>query len=275
DAAARAVGQLGAELGLDELEAASGIVRLANAEMVRALRVVTVNRGIDPREFALLPFGGAGPMHAAELAAEMGMSRLICPRAGGVLSALGLLASARRRDTAKTVMIEPGGLTQAAVAAAVGELRENLADGMDVHTETISYELRYQGQAFGLPVEAGPDASPAELTRRFAEAHERHYGFEVPDAPVELVAIRLALAGKPPELEPRAAEGEVEDSSRRVRFGGEWHEASVATGEPAAGAAFTGPAVLELPESTLVLPPGWRAEVDGHGSVLAALEEGP
>ena len=91
--------------GSTSFETATGIVRLANAEMVRALRVVTVNRGIDPREFALLPFGGAGPMHAADLAAEMGMARMICPRAGGVLSALGLLASARRRDTARTVMM--------------------------------------------------------------------------------------------------------------------------------------------------------------------------
>ncbi len=78
---------------------AEGIVRVANQEMVRALRVVTVERGVDPRRFALLPFGGAGPMHAAAIAAELGIERILCPRAGGVLSALGLCASDRRRDT--------------------------------------------------------------------------------------------------------------------------------------------------------------------------------
>ena len=86
-------------LGLGELETAEGIVRVANQEMVRALRVVTVERGVDPRRFALLPFGGAGPMHAAAIAAELGIERILCPRAGGVLSALGLCASDRRRDT--------------------------------------------------------------------------------------------------------------------------------------------------------------------------------
>ncbi len=254
-------------------ETATGIVRLANAEMVRALRVVTVNRGIDPRDFSLLPFGGAGPMHAAELAAEMGMTRLICPRAGGVLSAFGLLASARRRDTARTVMMSPSDLTAEAVAAAVAELRASLADGMDADTETVSYELRYEGQSFELPVDAGPEPSRDELVRGFAKAHERRYGFDVPDAPVELVAIRLALEGTAPEPAPRAAEGELEESSRRVHFGDEWHQTRVSRGEPPEGSTFEGPAVLEMPESTLVLPPGWTAQVDGHGSVIAQAGE--
>ena len=273
EAASAAVEALGRKLGLDELQTATGIVRLANAEMVRALRVVTVNRGIDPREFALLPFGGAGPMHAADLAAEMGMARMICPRAGGVLSALGLLASARRRDTARTVMMSPAELTADAVAAAVSELRDSLSGGMDADAETISYELRYEGQSFELPVEAGPEPSSEDLEKGFAKAHEQRYGFEVPDAPVELVAIRLALEGAAPEPEPRAAEGALTEGSRRVRFGDDWHDALVARGEPSAGTSFEGPAVLEMPESTLVLPPGWTAEVDEHGSVIANAEE--
>ena len=268
-AATAAICALGEELGLGEVETASGIVRLANAEMVRALRVVTVNRGIDPRDFALLPFGGAGPMHAAELAVEMGMTRLISPRSGGVLSALGLLASARRRDTARTVMLGPTELTLKRIGAAVSELRDSIAEGMKDAEETISYELRYQGQSFELPVEAGPDSGPDELAEAFAEAHELRYGFRVPDAPIELVAIRFALSEKAPE--PELVPGEVgfEEDSRRVRFGDEWHESFVGRGEPEAGATFGGPAVLELPESTLVLPPGWSAQVDTRGTVLA------
>src|SRR4029077_16306493 len=102
-AAQKAIAGLADELGLEPLAGAEGIIRIANQEMVRALRVVTVERGVDPRRFALMPFGGAGPMHAAAIAAELGIERIICPRAGGVLSALGLLASERRRDTARTV----------------------------------------------------------------------------------------------------------------------------------------------------------------------------
>ena len=102
---AAAVAELGGRLGLDELETAEGIVRVANQEMIRALRVVTVERGVDPRGFALLPFGGAGPMHAAAIARELEITRIVCPRAGGVLSALGLFASGRRRDTARTVLL--------------------------------------------------------------------------------------------------------------------------------------------------------------------------
>jgi N-methylhydantoinase A len=269
DAASSAVKALGEQLGIDELETAAGIVRLANSEMVRALRVVTVNKGVDPREFALLPFGGAGPMHAAELAAEMDMTRMICPRAGGVLSALGLLASARRRDTARTVMMGPGEVTDESVAAAVRELRETIGEGMEDARESISYELRYAGQAFELPVEAGPEPSRDDLVEGFRAAHERRYGFAVPDAPVELVAIRVALEGEAPKPELGPGDGQVEESSRSVWFGGEWHDAVVVRGEPRAGAAFEGPAVLELPESTLVLPPGWSAEVDERGSVVA------
>ena len=270
DLAAQAVSSLGSKLGLGKVEAATGIVRLANAEMVRALRVVTVNRGVDPREFALLPFGGAGPMHAAELAAELGMSRMVCPRSGGVLSALGLIASARRRDTARTVMLGPAALSEAAIASAVAELRAALTKGMEHASETVSYELRYVGQSFELGVEAGPEPSLDELAAAFAGEHERRYGFKVADAPIELVAIRLALEGEAARPEPAAGRQRIEEGTRKVRFGDEWREAFVGRGDPPAGSTFEGPAVLELPESTLVLPPGWSAEVDEFGSILAS-----
>jgi len=272
EAAAAAVKALGGKLGLSEIETATGIVKLANSEMVRALRVVTVNRGVDPRGFALLPFGGAGPMHAAELADEVGMTRMIAPRSGGVLSALGLLASARRRDTAQTVMLGPDEFSAERIADAVTELREGIADGMEDAHETISYELRYEGQSFELSVETGPEPGADELAEAFAEAHGRRYGFRVDDAPVELVAIRLALSEEAPEPRVVAGEGGLDEDSRRVRFGDEWHDAFAGRGEPRAGARFEGPAVLELPESTLVLPPGWSAEVDEHGSIVAERE---
>ena len=104
-AAERAVAALASELGIDLHACAEGIVRVANAEMVRALRVVTVERGIDPRRYALLAFGGAGPLHACAIADELGIARILVPRASGVLAALGLVVSPRRRDVQRSVLL--------------------------------------------------------------------------------------------------------------------------------------------------------------------------
>jgi N-methylhydantoinase A len=270
DAAAAAIEKLASELELEPLEAAEGIVRLANQEMARALRVVTVERGVDPRRFALLPFGGAGPMHAAELATELQMTRLLCPRSGGVLSALGLLASARRRDTARTVMLGQAELTAERIADEVDDLRATIAAGMEGARTEVVFELRYRGQSFELPVTGDVDSDPAELVEAFAAEHERRYGFRDSDAQVELVAIRVALSEPAPEPRPQAApDSALERGARRVRFAGSWEEASVLRGEPPAGTEVEGPAVLELPESTLVLPPRWSGRVDDHGTVIA------
>src|SRR3954467_4140341 len=124
EAAQRAVASLGEEIGLGVIETAEGIVRVANQEMIRALRVVTVERGVDPRDYALLPFGGAGPMHAAALAEELEITRIVCPRASGVLSALGLIAAGRRRDTARTVLLSGDEISAERIADEVDALSE-------------------------------------------------------------------------------------------------------------------------------------------------------
>src|SRR5205085_5135528 len=116
-AAERAVAGLARELGLELLACAEGIARVAESEMLGALRVMTVERGIDPRGFALMPFGGAGPLHAAALAGRLGISRVLCPRASGVLSALGLAAAAPRRDVARTLLLRGRQLTPVRVRA--------------------------------------------------------------------------------------------------------------------------------------------------------------
>ncbi len=206
-AARTAVAALAAELGIDALDAAEGIVRVANQEMVRALRVVTVERGVDPRGFALLPFGGAGPMHAAAIAAELGIERVLCPRAGGVLSALGLCASDRRRDTTRTVMLGGEDFSAERVAREVEELIAALGqDGGEAEPEVV-YELRYAGQAFELPVPGSTRPDPADLAERFAAAHEERYGHRDPEGEVVLVHIRLALVAPGPRPQPRAAAG--------------------------------------------------------------------
>jgi N-methylhydantoinase A len=273
DAARDAVERLGTALDLGGLETAEGIIRVANQEMVRALRVVTVERGIDPRRFALMPFGGAGPMHAAALADELGMDRILCPRASGVLSALGLIASERRRDTAKTVLLRGDALTAERIAAEVEELREAIGAGLEEAEAEADYELRYRGQAFELGVPGPTRPDPADLAERFGAEHERRYGYRDPEAEVELVNVRLALLVPALAPEPEAAPaGSLERSTRSACLGGEWLDAELLRGEPEAGTEAAGPCVFELPEATLVLPPGWRAETDGRGTIVAMRE---
>src|SRR4051812_19051910 len=163
DAAATAVGGPAAELGLGLEEAAEGIVRVANAEMAQAVRVVTIERGIDPRELALVAFGGAGPLHAAGIAAELGMSRVIVPRAAGVLSALGLALAERRRDVVRSVLLAGESLTRDEVAATVRELGdEGRRDLGEPEAELrATYDLRYSGQAFELSIDASLEPDPA------------------------------------------------------------------------------------------------------------------
>jgi len=270
EAAERAVAELGRSLDLDPLATAAGIVRVANQEMVRALRVVTVERGVDPRGFALLPFGGAGPMHAAAIATELGIGTILCPRAGGVLSALGLCASERRRDTARTVMLSGEELTAEHLAAEVAAMVSETGAGMEGEAEPrVVYKLRYAGQAFELAVPGPVDPDPAELVAGFERLHEERYGHRDPEGEVVLVDIELALVVPGPAPRPVAAgEGAVEESSRRVHFGEGWVETPVLRGEPASGREAEGPVVFELPEATFVVPPGWTTSVDEHGTIV-------
>jgi N-methylhydantoinase A len=272
DAARTAIGRLAGELGLNETETAEGIVRIANQEMVRALRVVTVERGVDPRRFALLPFGGAGPMHAAAVATELEIERVLCPRASGVLSALGLIASERRRDTARTVMIGSSDLTREAIEREIEALEQSLGAAPSAARTEVTCEMRYRGQAFELSIESNAHPDPDELRERFAAAHAERYGYRDPDAEVELVNLRVAVVEE--GLKPRlgAGGGELDESSRRARFDGRWIETRILRGEPGPGFEATGPCVLELGEATLVCPPGWSLEIDETGTLAMGRE---
>jgi N-methylhydantoinase A len=272
EAAGTAIGSLAASLGIGDLEAAEGIVRIANQEMVRALRVVTVERGIDPRGFALLPFGGAGPMHAAAIAEELGVDRILCPRAGGVLSALGLCASDRRRDTTHTVMLSGEDFTAERVAAEVAGQIDRLDAEGKAEPEVV-YEMRYAGQAFELPVGGSTRPDPTDLAEQFAAAHEQLYGHRDPEAEVVLVHIRLAMVT--PGTSPRpsaAATARLEQTFRSVRFEDEWIDTPVLRGEPDAATRAEGPVIFELPETTLVVPPAWAVAVDQAGTIRVERE---
>jgi N-methylhydantoinase A/oxoprolinase/acetone carboxylase beta subunit len=232
-AAHAAVGRLADALGLDVEACAEGIVRVANAEMIRALRVMTVVRGVDPRRFALLAFGGAGPLHAAAIADELGMTRILVPRASGVLSALGLAAADRRADAQRTVLGDDHDVEalRAEVAATLGG---------DPEIE-LAWDVRYHGQSHELTVRGGEDG---DLRERFEALHEERYGHRDPDGEVELVTVRVTgrLPAEPLEL------------------GG------------AAGERVAGPAVVRLPEATLVVPQGWRGATDDTGTLILERE---
>jgi N-methylhydantoinase A len=276
-AAERAVGELARALELDPRACAEGIVRVANAEMVRALRVVTVQRGIDPRRYALLAFGGAGPLHAAAIASELGITHIVCPRASGVLAALGLVVSPRRRDVQRSVFLTGDALTAQAVAEVVAELgtaaREQLHEP-EAELRAV-YELRYRGQAFELAVEGALEPDPAELREAFEALHEERYGYRDAEQALELVTLRVSatMPGADVSLDEAAGahdgarDPEPERATRTATLDGEAVEVAVLRGSPAPGSAIEGPAVVELPESTLLIPHRWAGEVDATGTI--------
>ncbi len=284
-AAERAVGALADELSIDMLACAEGIVRVAEHEMLGALRLITVERGIDPRDFALMPFGGAGPLHACAMARELGIRRVLCPRASGVLCALGLAAAAPRHDVSRTVMLRGEGLSAERIGAVRDELiaRADAALADERARVRVAYELRYVGQAFELAVEqpattAGARASapdPKALGEAFAALHEQRYGYRDDDAEVELVNVRVSVWGTAPELLPRAdPDAQTSESSARVVFDGSVLETHVLRGELAAGARIVGPALCALPEATLLVPPGWSGVVDQQGTCVLHDDDG-
>lgn len=285
DAAEAAISRLAGELGLEVLECAQGIVRVAEAELLGALRVMSVERGIDPRGFALMPFGGAGPLHAVALARALGISRVLCPRACGVLSALGLAAAAPRRDVAHTVMLgAPGG--PALSGELLAEQRGELVDAASTALAEapvrvrVRYELRYRGQSFELPVEEElsmrsaadgnrPDGlDPEGLRAAFAAAHERRYGYRDEHTDVELVNIRVSTWGQASTFRPAMTTSEPPASEiREVLLDGRPTATNILRGELAPGTTLSGPSLCAMPEATLLIAPGWRGSVDEHGTI--------
>jgi len=266
-AATDAVGRLAAELGLEAEQTAAGILRVATAEMAQAVRVVTVERGIDPRNLALVAFGGAGPLHATAIAEELGMARVVAPVVSGVLSALGLAVSERRRDLVESVLLAGAALDAGSIAAAVERLAERGRDELGAPDAEVraTYDLRYEGQAFELGVGGDPRPEPSELRSAFDEAHADRYGYHDPGAVLELVSVRVAVALPGAEPAPASAEPAQRRGERRVRFGADWCDAAVlAPGE----GDLEGPAIVQLPGSTLAVPPGWSGRADAQAVVL-------
>jgi N-methylhydantoinase A len=286
--AREAVAALAGKLGVASVEAmAEGIVRIAVAQMANAIREISIERGYDPSQFVLLAFGGAGPMHATQIADEIGMREILVPVLPGNLSALGLLASDQSTERVRTFLARLSILDETALAAALDEherrgreaLRERgFADGAMRFRHAL--DMRYARQAFELTVDI-PDDAPtgAALRAIFLETYARHYGRADPQGEIEIVNLRttsMGVTGKP-ELPPvRGAAQRLADAlkeRRRLVAGGTEVEAAVYERERLpVDAAFDGPAIIEEDGATTVVLAGWRARRDASGSLrLSAL----
>ena len=260
DRASASVGHISRRLKIDLTAAAAGILRVANSNMERAIRVVSVERGYDPREFALVAFGGCGGLHCCEIAAQLGMGSVIVPQYAGALSALGMLMADAVRDYAAGVLghgnVEPKfeGLEKHARRESPGAHIERSAD------------LRYRGQSYELNV---PWKSARSDATAFHREHARIYGYSLPEREVEVVTIRVRARvklAKPRIVRKTVRKGAAE--VRRVWVSGSWRRIPVWNRDQLAKTPVNGPALVLDYGSTTLVPPGWRFQVDAAGNLL-------
>lgn len=273
-------------LGFGLEEAAAAVVRIANATMVRALRVVSVARGHDPRRFTLVSFGGAGPMHACSIAAELGIGSIVVPRYPGVASALGLLLSDVRHDLRQTWVRRTNAVDLDELGERLGSLeregRELLASaGFANGSGRIDFELdmRYRGQAYELTVPLGGATIDEPALRgveaAFHAAHAQAYGHASPVDEVEIVTLRAHATGPvdPPRWGGPAAGGRGDGRARSTRTvhlgpGGARPHAVYERSALGEGTVLEGPAIVEQDDSTVVVEKGWRASVGAANSLV-------
>ncbi|MGD9696241.1 MAG: hydantoinase/oxoprolinase family protein [Thermoleophilia bacterium] len=285
DAAERAVGELGDRLGLGILDAAAGIVATVNASMTDALRLLTLRRGLDPRGFALVAAGGAGPLHAAALADDLDIELVVVPVDASVLCAAGILVTDFKHHYVRTLFGRRPAPGAADVDRAFAELaaaaRQQLA-AEGVLPEAVAHrrlaEVRYVGQLHAIDVDLpgeGPidDTTLARLVEDFHPAHEERYGHALRGTETEILNIRLEASGttwsEPASAAVAAPPAAVGAATRPAWFGGVLRDAPVhRAGDLGPGDALAGPAIVELPTSTVVVPPGRSLTVHGGGSLL-------
>ena len=272
--------RMGGTLGVEAL--ADGIVRIAVARMTSAIREISIQRGHDPRDFTLIAFGGAGPMHALALAEDIGIPRVLVPRHPGNFSALGLLASDVKHDDVRT-RVGPLAERWPALAGIFAEMEQTAQrqlelEGFDEAHRRLrrSLDLRYRGQAFELSVPWSGETL-AEIASAFHRQHAATYGHANPEAAIELVNARLTAWGvvpKPAASRHEGGAGRLEDArieTRAVWFGGRPLDSAVWDRERLPPRAeITGPAIVEEFGATTIVLPGWRGGVDPHGNLVFA-----
>jgi N-methylhydantoinase A len=283
--------RLAEPLGVDMHVAAAAVIEVVNHAMAEALKIVSVQRGHDPREFVLAAFGGAGPLHAAALASELGISEVICPPVPGVFSALGLVGTDLKRDYVQTLYTATGTADPAALEAAFIALERKGAAMLEragVAPERRRFErfvdARYRRQSYELlvPVPTRPvdSATLEKIADAFHDRHLRTYGHNNRDEPVQMVSVRLAAIGTTPSLPIRdqvaPARTDAVKSKRQVWFRetGTVEATIYDRRRMPHELEVTGPAVIESLESTILVPPGWRAKMNEDGFVLLTLHVG-
>jgi N-methylhydantoinase A len=273
------------KLKLSVAEAAEGIVRIIDVKMQEAIKAISTMRGHDLRDFQLLAFGGAGPLHAARIASELGMAGVVVPLYPGVYSAMGLLMSDVKHDYIRSKMAGLAKVTPDDIGVVFAELESHAV--RDLRDEGFmlaaigierALDLRYAGQGYEItiPCEYPLDAdSIARLRTRFDETHKQMFGHTAPDEPVEIVSYRLRGVGRvPPVVLPKhRSEGHsLKDAlreTRQARFNGKTTDCPVYQRERLdVGIAFAGPAIVDQLDATTVIPPGLSARVDAFKNIL-------
>jgi N-methylhydantoinase A len=267
-----AIGQLARDIGLSIPETAAGVVRIVDSQMARVLHIVTTERGLDPRDFAMVAFGGNGPLHACALAAELGIERIVIPKSPGVFSARGLLAAPLQTSLVRSVL-RTADLTEMQLAELFDDLEvqarsvlraQGAANGALAMRRT--FDARYRGQSFELEVEGTKRAA-----RAFHDEHRRRYGYCVEEEPVEIVSARLTATASLAPL-PRATPANLNGAatgSREVWLDGRYASAPVydRTGLDAE-TLLPGPALIEEADSCTYVALGWNARVEDAALVL-------
>ncbi|SEH64545.1 N-methylhydantoinase A [Halopenitus malekzadehii] len=277
-AAHDALAGLADEAGLDSaLAAARGVYRVANANMTRAIRSVTVERGYDPRRFGLVAFGGAGPMHAVSIADGLDIDRVIVPRASGVLSAYGLLAADEKRDAVRTYQRPLEAVDPDDVDDVYADLSETLLEEVsdrEAATVQCAADLRYAGQSFELTVDIDRPFDAETAGERFAAAHESAYGYRV-DEPVELVNCRVTatIPRSAPSIEHAGGGGEPTETREAVFDDGTYETTVYDRDALPTDGRIAGASIIEGAESTIVIPPGWTVGVRPDGALIAEVNE--
>lgn len=284
DATAEAVHKMSQEVGLEASAFAEGVLSIVNAKMADAMRTITVEQGIDPRDFSLVAFGGAGPMHAVWLARELEISEVIVPWTPGTFSAWGMLQTDVRHDLTRNFYYPVDGVDRKEVERVYESLKEEgmralkeegvSAVNMDFERST---DMRYVGQEYSVNVPVAENIDLEQIDDAFHRAHGTRYGHSTPSAPVEFVNLRLAALGRLSRHDGRfeipTEDGDPAIGSREAVFDGAAHPTPVLWRyRIQKGSTLSGPLIIEEDSATTVVPPGYQAQVDELGNILITPE---
>lgn len=287
EAAAQAIHSVAEQVKLSDTELAEGMLAIINAKMADAIRTITIKQGIDPREFSMVAFGGAGSMHGVWLARELEIKEVIVPWSPGTFSAWGMLQTDIRRDLTANFYQRIAGLDPELVVQTyqrLGDegkelLREEKVADDDMYF-LLSADMRYIGQEYFVNVPVTPPINLAEIEQRFHDAHKTRYGHSTPGAPVEFVNLRMGALGRLKSevigFKPSDKAGNPLRERREVVLDERAYQTDILLRDlMPIGAKYSGPLVIEEDSATTVIPPGYSASVDGLGNVIITREYAP